>query len=150
MKAWSRGFFFLMAMIAASAAVRGADAVTALLDPYFRIQTALVEDRTDTIKADAALVAKEAAALGDAGKPIEQAATLLTRARDLAQSREAFGTLSDAVITYADQTKAKPGADVTAMYCPMVKKSWLQKGEQVKNPYFGKSMPGCGEKKKLG
>jgi Protein of unknown function (DUF3347) len=148
-KAWSRGFLFLMAMIAASAAVRGADAVTALLDPYFRIQTALVQDRTDTIKADAALVAKEAAALGEAGKPIEQAATLLARARDLAQSREAFGTLSDAVITYAEQTKAKPGADVTAMYCPMVKKSWLQKGQQVKNPYFGKSMPGCGERKKL-
>jgi hypothetical protein len=32
----------------------------------------------------------------------------------------------------------------------MVKKSWLQKNGPVKNPYFGKAMPDCGEKKKVG
>ena len=34
------------------------------------------------------------------------------------------------------------------MYCPMVNKQWLQKGETVSNPYYGKAMLTCGEKKK--
>lgn len=30
------------------------------------------------------------------------------------------------------------------MYCPMVKRSWLQPEGDVGNPYFGRKMPGCG------
>ncbi len=30
------------------------------------------------------------------------------------------------------------------LYCPMVKKSWLQLAEKVGNPYEGKSMESCG------
>jgi hypothetical protein len=120
-----------------------------LLDPYFRIQDALVDDRIDTIKADAALVAKNAAGLGDDGKGIAAAAAELEKAGSIADARLAFGKLSDAVIAYSEQTKTSPGDDVVAMYCPMVKKSWMQKGEKVRNPYYGKAMPGCGEKKKL-
>jgi hypothetical protein len=29
----------------------------------------------------------------------------------------------------------------------MVKASWLQPGKDIKNPYMGKAMPGCGELK---
>ena len=138
------------ALVATSAAFAASDAIVGVLDAYFRIQSALVDDRLDTLKADATAVAKEAGGLGEAGKPIEAAATLLTEATDLGAARMAFGKLSDAVIAYADQTGTSPGSDVATMYCPMVKKSWLQKGEQVRNPYYGKAMPGCGEKKKVG
>ena len=84
------------------------------------------------------------------GKPIEEAATALSQAAEIGAAREAFGRLSDAVIAYADNTRTSPGGDVATVYCPMVKKSWLQKNGEVKNPYFGKAMPSCGEKKKVG
>ena len=137
-------------LLAGAIPARAADAIASVLTPYFRIQTALVDDRIDTIKNDALLVAQEAGSLGAPGKPIEDAATALSRTTEIAAAREAFGRLSDAVIAYADSTKTSPGADVATVYCPMVKKSWLQKNGDVKNPYFGKAMPGCGEKKKVG
>jgi hypothetical protein len=35
--------------------------------------------------------------------------------------------------------------DVKEAYCPMVKKSWLQKDGSIRNPYYGPAMPTCGE-----
>lgn len=138
------------ALFALAIPARAADAIANVLTPYFRIQTALVDDRIDTIKNDALLVAQEAGSLGVKGKPIEDAATALSQTTEIGAAREAFGRLSDAVIAYADATKTSPGGDVATVYCPMVKKSWLQKNGSVKNPYFGKAMPDCGEKKKVG
>jgi hypothetical protein len=138
------------ALVMSAATALAADTIGAVLTPYFRIQTALVDDRIDTVKNDALLVAQEAGNLGATGKSIEAAATALSQATEIGAAREAFGRLSDAVIAYADGTRTSPGADVATVYCPMVKKSWLQKNGDVKNPYFGKAMPGCGEKKKVG
>ncbi len=141
----------LAAVMAATAVVARADqSVSAMLDPYFRIQEALVADKTDTVKADAETMAKAAGEMGADGTSIKEAAAELQATSNLADARLAFGKLSAAVIEYSERTKVSPGGDVVTMYCPMVKKSWLQKGEAVKNPYFGKAMPGCGEKKKVG
>ena len=85
-----------------------------VLDPYLRIQDALVDDRIDTIKADAALVARKPPGLGDDGKAIAAAAADAGRGRILGDARLAFGKLSDAVIAYSEQTKANPGDDVVA------------------------------------
>jgi hypothetical protein len=131
-----------------SLGVRAAETFAAVLDPYFRIQSALVDDQTGTIKADAAELADKARALGADGTPIAAAAAELGAASDLVQARAAFGKLSDAVIAYADSTRANPGDGVETMYRPMAKKSWLQRGETVRNPYYGKAMPDCGMKKK--
>jgi hypothetical protein len=144
----SRVFLVLVAIVATSGMVRAGDSVLALLDPYFRIQNQLTSDTTDGIKDDAALIAKGAQELGDAGKNIAAAADSLGAAASLTEARSAFAKLSDAVIAYADRVKADPGSDVHTMYCPMEKKSWLQKGEKVRNPYGGKAMSDCGEKKK--
>ena len=139
----------LTAMMAATTFVARADqSVATMLDPYFRIQEALVADRTDTLKSDAETMAKAAGDMGADGTSIKAAATELQSTTNLADARLAFGKLSAAVIEYSERTKANPGGDVVQMYCPMVKKSWLQKGETVRNPYYGKAMPGCGEKKK--
>ena len=127
---------------------RAGDSLVDLLDPYFRIQTALSDDKTDGLKADATLVATAARTLGAAGADIATAADSLARAADLVAARTAFGKLSDAVIAYSESTKASAGDGVNAMVCPMVKKQWLQKGDKVANPYYGKSMLTCGEKKK--
>ena len=149
MRRVSRALFLPALIILACATAARAGSIATLLDPYFRIQDALVDDRVDTIKADAALVAKSAAGLGDDGKAIVAAAAELEKAGSIGDARLAFGRLSDAVIAYSEQTKTNPGDDVVAMYCPMAKKSWMQKGEKVRNPYYGKAMPTCGEKKKL-
>jgi hypothetical protein len=135
-------------LLAAPDVARAGDPVLALLDPYFRIQSQLTTDSTDGVKDLAAAIVKEAQALGKEGKDIAAAADSLGGSSTLAAARTAFGELSEAVIAYAERTKANPGADVNTMYCPMVKKSWMQKGEQVKNPYYGKAMVDCGEKKK--
>ena len=151
MRGPARVVFFVVLMAGAlTVAARAGGSISTLLDPYFRIQDALVDDRIDTVKTDAGLVEKQATTLGDDGKKIAAAAAELGQAGNIAAARLAFGKLSDAVIAYSEQTKTSPGDDVATMYCPMVKKSWMQKGEKVRNPYYGKAMPGCGEKKKLG
>jgi membrane fusion protein, copper/silver efflux system len=136
--------------IALAATARAGEPITALLDPYFKIQSQLTADKTDGISADAAAIATHAQAIGDPGKNIVAAAEALAKTTSLDAARTAFAKLSDAVIAYAEQTKTNPGDGVNAMYCPMVKKSWLQKGDKVRNPYLGSSMPSCGEKKKIG
>ena len=138
----------LIAGLLVAPSLRAGDPLLTMLDPYFRIQSALSDDKTDGVAADAAAIATSAASLGEAGKPIALAAKELGTAADLGAARVAFSKLSDAVVTYSESTKSSAGEDVTAMYCPMAKKQWLQKGEKVSNPYYGKSMLTCGEKKK--
>ena len=103
-----------------------------LLEPYFRLQSALADDRIDTVEADAAELARQADTLGEPGKPIRDAAAALGASADLASAREAFGKLSDVVIAYSERTRVARGAGVERMYCPMLKKSWLQKGEEIR------------------
>ena len=41
-----------------------------------------------------------------------------------------------------------PATACTRCICPMVKKQWLQKGDKVSNPYYGKSMLTCGRRRR--
>jgi hypothetical protein len=118
-----------------------------MLDAYFRVHAALSDDRIDGVQADAAAIATAAKGLGEAGAPIAQAADALAGAADLAAARKAFGPLSDALVAYTEATMTA-GKGIHAMFCPMANKQWLQKDDAVRNPYFGKSMLTCGEKKK--
>lgn len=142
------GLAVLAGLLAAPAASgAAADPLQAVLEPYFRIQSSLSDDTIDGVRADATAVAEAAGALGEPGVPIARAAGALSAAADLAAARLAFGTLSDAVVTYADAAGTAAGDGVHVMFCPMVDKQWMQKGEAVRNPYYGKSMLACGEKK---
>jgi hypothetical protein len=135
-------------MVAVGATVvRAGDPVLAMLDPYFRIQTALSDDKTDGVKADALAIKTAATSLGEAGTKIVATADALSSTSDLAAARAAFSALSDAVVAYSEKTKAA-GDGVHTMFCPMANKQWMQKGEKISNPYYGKSMLTCGEKKK--
>jgi hypothetical protein len=136
----------LLVGLGGPSAVR-AESVDALLDPYFRIQNQLTDDKIDGLTADAELMAKAAASLGAAGDSIAAAARKLASATSLGSAREAFGALSTAMISYAEGTRTASN-DVKTLYCPMVKKSWMQKGDKIRNPYLGKQMPECGEVKK--
>lgn len=138
----------IVGLMLTATTARAGDALLTLLDPYFRIQSALSDDKTDGVAADAAAIATSAATLGDAGTPIVLAAKELGKAADLNAARLAFSKLSDAVVTYSESTKTSAGEGVMTMFCPMANKQWMQKGEKVSNPYYGKSMLTCGEKKK--
>jgi len=148
MKLMVRGALLVVLAIATSGVARAGDPLLTMLDPYFRIQSSLSDDKTEGVKADAVAIATTAKSMGEAGAPIVKAADALAGAADLGAARTAFSQLSDAVIAFSESTKAEAGDSVHAMYCPMLKKQWLQKGEKVSNPYYGKSMLTCGEKKK--
>jgi hypothetical protein len=140
--------FVLCGVLAVGAtAARAGDPIIAMLDPYFRIQTALSDDKTDGVKDDAIAIKSAAKSLGEPGATIVAAADTLSSAGDLAAARVAFSALSDAVVAYSEKTKAA-GDGVHTMFCPMANKQWMQKGEKIRNPYYGKSMLTCGEKKK--
>ena len=72
--------------------------------------------------------------MGEPGARVSKAAASVEKAADMKATREAFATLSDAVVAAA---KADGWTDVSGLklaYCPMVKHSWLQKGETMQNP----------------
>jgi hypothetical protein len=131
-------------MLAAAAVVTAAELAPALVDPYLRVQSALAADKVETVKADAVDIGKAAQSLGEPATPIVAAAKALEDAADLKAARQAFGKLSDSVFAYAKATGASMPEGVRRAYCPMVNKSWLQKGEKIQNPYYGSEMLECG------
>jgi hypothetical protein len=125
--------------------VRAAEPLGPIVDAYLRIQRALADDALEPVKPAAEAIAAAAGSLGEAGRGLQQAAGALARARDLSGAREAFGSLSDALLAYARSARVSLGDGVRLAYCPMVGKSWVQTGRTIANPYGGRSMRTCGE-----
>jgi hypothetical protein len=120
-----------------------------IMDPYLEIESALADDRTDNIKANAGNIATAATALGAPAMKIDTAALQLSAAAeaptpDIQSLRDKFGVLSEAIDTYMTGLKITPPAGVKVAFCPMVNKPWLQKGDTLANPYYGKDMSTCG------
>jgi hypothetical protein len=128
-------------------AFQDADPLKAIVASYLEMQAQLAADKMDGLKPAAAAIATNAASLGqDRGGRMAQTAKAVGEATDLKTAREAFGPFSDAVIAAA-QADGKNLAGVKLGFCPMVKRSWLQKDAKVRNPYYGSSMLECGELK---
>ncbi len=134
-------------VVVAGVIARGSESTKAIVASYLQIHAALSADKIDGVKPAAAAIAKEAAGLGAPGDAVVKAANTMESARNLKAAREALGPLSDAVIAIAkaDDWKDLPGLKVG--YCPMVRKSWIQKDGTVNNPYYGSQMLTCGELK---
>ena len=128
-----------------------------LLGGYFKIWNALGKDEMKGIAAAreelvAALsAASKAPPAGIGEKERDLRARILAtavedarkiEARDLKTAREAFGTLSVDLRKLLESFPAD--LDAYVVYCDMAKKSWLQDGPKVLNPYYGASMAGCG------
>ena len=118
--------------------------VAPILEPYLRIQRALNVDVLAGVKGDARLIADQTATLGSKGAAMQAAAGEVQQASDLTTARAAFARLSDAVIQNVRETGAGFGDEVKVAYCPMVQKYWLQKGDTIQNPFYGKQMSDCG------
>jgi len=125
--------------------LQASDAMKAIVTSYLEIQNKLAADKIDDVKPAAKNIAAQAGRMGDGGRDIAKAAAALEQAADLKAVRDAFATLSDAVITEAKREGWKDMGDVKVAFCPMVNHSWLQKGDQIRNPYYGASMSTCGE-----
>lgn len=138
---------FVMAMmvmgLAMPVAAQGTGAEKSELDRAFehyeRIRVALAQDTTKGVADEARALAPLAGSV--AGAPAKQAAEAVANAEDLAQARERFGTLSDALVVKFLEG-GLPG--VKGFFCSMKNKGWVQRGETAGNPYYGKSMATCG------
>jgi hypothetical protein len=125
-------------LLAAGAPVRAADLPSTLMDPYLRMHVSLAGDTMDGVAASAKALSQEAQKLGVQAKTVATTAAKLATANDIV----------NAMMAYAKATGATFGPDVNVAFCPMVKKPWLQKGQNITNPYFGKAMLTCGEIRK--
>lgn len=131
-------------------AAASSDATRAIVKSYLEIQGHLAADRFQDAKGPARTLAAQAAALGKDGAALAKAATAFEAAADVKTARDAFASMSEAVIARV-KADGSPGAaaDLRLAYCPMVNRSWLQREEQIRNPYYGSQMLSCGEFKPL-
>ena len=128
-----------------SSGAEASEILKAVVAPYLEVQAQLAADKVDGIKASAAAISTAASSLGKPGEAMVEAAKALEQAADLEAAREAFGPLSDAVIAAAKAEGWTGLDDVKVAFCPMVNRSWLQKGEKIRNPFYGSAMLTCGE-----
>jgi Cu(I)/Ag(I) efflux system membrane fusion protein len=124
------------------------DAMKAIVGSYLEIHAQLAADKVNALKTPADAIVAKASEMGAGGAAMAAAAKTVGGATDLKTAREAFGALSDAVIAAAKAEGWKDLSDVKLAYCPMVNRSWMQKGEKIRNPYYGAGMLECGEFKK--
>jgi Cu(I)/Ag(I) efflux system membrane fusion protein len=128
----------------APAPQQGSAMPSSIVDPYVKIGEALSKDSMEGVKANAGQIATAATALGAPAMKIDTAAVQVAAATEIADAREKFGTLSDAVVTYMDGMHLTPPEGVRVAMCPMKQKPWMQKGSDIENPYFGSAMLTCG------
>jgi hypothetical protein len=66
----------------------------------------------------------------------------MAAAKDIESIRAAFADLSKPMVMWASMSKP---SGINVIYCSMKPGSWLQKGAEIHNPYYGAAMPTCGE-----
>jgi Cu(I)/Ag(I) efflux system membrane fusion protein len=135
--------------------------LTQLTEEYFKVKNSLVsDDSAATQKAAAAVqsgLSKVDMSLvkGPAHdqwmlirSEIQKAAGMIIKETEIANQRRHFAPLSQAFLELTETfglTKDK----VYKEYCPMAFDNkgayWLSESEEIRNPYFGKSMLTCGE-----
>lgn len=140
------------------------DQLGAVLHDYFAAQEALAADDLEGAETAAAefgeTLAKIDMALlsGDAHMawmgllpPLREAAEALATAGAIESARTEFRKLSDALTHSVTMFGATGHEALYQVHCPMAFENegadWLQKSEEVRNPYFGARMLKCGEVK---
>ena len=124
-----------------------------LTNAYLAVQTRLGLDDFGGARAACGSVrsAAQAAELAlepELRKRIDTAASAGAAASDIVGLRAAFAPLSEALLAWF-KTQTNPLSETIAVvHCPMALEGkgarWLQRGTQLKNPYFGAQMLACG------
>jgi len=122
--------------------------VTAVLEQYLKIESALAKDSIDGVAEAATAIGKLASEHGqELPATLAGQAETLAKAKDLAVARAAFKPLSATLVQHLAQAKAQTGR-YHEVYCDMAKANWLQDNKTVANPYYGSGMLRCGEVKR--
>ena len=138
----------------------GGTTFDAVMEHYEPIRLALLQDSMEGVNEHGKAIATELRVLeadfcGDrAGAPDEVAAIVeqqldemiaaadaIASAKDLETARDGIYELSKPMVRWRLGVSADGRPNVA--YCPMHKRSWLQPGEEIGNPYG--NMPRCGE-----
>lgn len=137
---------------------------SSILKTYLDLRTVLATDRDEDIHdAATALVNafNTAETTAKKTKSNKDLSTLLSKMKKTSQqiassksidvARDSFGKLSDMLVDYATSyISSSDAGKYQLFYCGMAEHYWFQKsGEEIGNPYYGKQMPGCGEKTNL-
>ena len=145
----SRMLLCVAALAACATVAHAAQLSMAIVDPAVAIQKSLAADSIDGVRGNAEIIEEAAMKRLDPPSPeISQAAKALKGAASITDARTAFGKLSDAIVAYVDAQKLALDPRIHIAFCPMVNKPWLQAGETIANPYYGKQMSTCGSIKK--
>ncbi|MPZ18738.1 MAG: DUF3347 domain-containing protein [Luteitalea sp.] len=129
---------FVLSAMSLPAAQEGTTAAQAF-EHYEAVRTALAGDTLKEVDTHAKALTPLAEEL--AGPAARKAGEQLASAKDIEAARLQFGTLSEALVPKFMEADL-PG--VKGFMCEMKKKPWVQQGEKVENPYYGKSMATCG------
>ena len=152
--------FALVVLVAAPVWSAAATTFDEVLEHYESVRLMLVADSMDTVNTNGAAIAKELRSLkndftqaragvsGEAATVVREdldemitAADAIAGASTLDAARDAFYELTKPLVRWRQGVPADGRPKVA--YCPMHKRSWLQPGEEIGNPYGG--MPRCGE-----
>ena len=108
---------------------------------YEGVRAALAGDNFAAVATHATALAAAAERVG--GPNAKKTADQLAAAKNIEDARKHFGELST-ILVPVFQKENIPGT--TAFMCSMKKQPWMQKGDKVENPYYGKSMLTCGSR----
>lgn len=123
------------------------DKLNAVYQHYIHLTTALTNG--DVAEAKIAANAMEAGAKDVAGaQSIAAAATKITAASDLEAQRAAYSGMSKGMAELIKK-EGLSGGELYVAFCPMAFNdkgaSWISTSKEIRNPYFGEKMLGCGE-----
>jgi hypothetical protein len=146
-------------LVGATTWAGGSSSFEAVIEHYEPIRLALLADSMYGVNENGKAIASELRALGAefsperAGAPSETAeivqaeldemiaaADAIASAKSLEAARDGFYALTKPMVLWRGGVSQSDRPAVA--YCPMHKRSWLQPGEKIGNPYGG--MPGCG------
>lgn len=157
----SKQVFLIIVVSLATAGVwaGGSSAFDAVIEHYEPIRLALLGDSMDGVNENGKAIAAELRALeadfspnragvsGEAAAVVQAkladmiaAADAIAVAESLEAARDGLYALSQPMVQWREGVSQSGRPSVA--YCPMHKRSWLQPGEKIGNPYGG--MPGCG------
>ena len=136
------------------------ESVDGLFARYLKIEEALVKSDLDSARSSfahlgkllesipvASLDSDSASAWRDAARALRNAVVLASTAKDLAELRSSFSTLSTA-LKEVERRFGHGGSTLYEIHCPMALggegASWLSASREVANPYFGATMLRCG------
>ena len=150
----------VLGLFAAAAPAAQASTFDRVLEHYEPVRLALLGDSLDGVAEHGRAIAAELESLAAdfsaerAGASAEvapvvrdtlpemlAAAKTLASATSLEPARDAFYELTKPLVRWREGVPAGNGRPAVG-YCPMYKRSWLQPGAEIGNPYGG--MPRCG------